>query len=142
MKRSAVFSMLSCSYTFKANHGITQTRVTHDLDFHDITIGQRRNSVRRSGCDQVSGFERHDPADVRDQKRDAECHVGRAAMLPDLPVHAAFDLEAPPINIRRNEIGTDRTKRVEAFSASELNVQFLEIARGHVIERYEAGNGG
>ena len=66
-------------------------------------------------------------------------HQRRAAGLASLAVDAAFDEDIGGIELRF-EVRTDRAEGVESFGARELDVGFLKVTSGDVVDAGVAEN--
>src|SRR6266478_1026293 len=106
---------------------------TGDADLDDVPGQKRADACGRARGDDVAGIQRHHAGDPADEKCGRVNHQGCAAGLPERAVDARLDKNTGWV-----ELGFDMrangTKRIEALAASELNVAFLKVARGDVVE--------
>src|SRR5947209_3352755 len=106
-----------------------------------------RDSRRRARADDVAGQQSHELADIADERRDAEDHVRRRALLPDGAVHREPHAECVRIGdlVAGREKGTDRRERVRALALDPLPAAFelktalrvvvVQRIAGHMIQR-------
>jgi len=112
---------------------ITERSHAFDCHLNPIAGVQRAHTLRRSGGDHVSGFERHDARDVAQEHIEREEEVSRGAVLAQLAVHAGLNANATPGIKAICDYWADGTERVEAFSAAPLSIFILQIASGDVV---------
>lgn len=103
-----------------------------DLHIDDVAMNERADAVRCSRGDQVSGFQRHDRADVRDELAHGEDHVARVSILARCCVHATAHAARRWIQVCHKQ-RTGWTERIESFRPRPLAILLLQIARGHIV---------
>lgn len=103
-----------------------------DLHIDDVAVDERTDAVWCSRGDQVSGFQRHDRADVRDELAHGEDHVARVSILARRCVHATAYTARRWIQVRHKQ-RTGGTERIEALRSRPLTILLLKIARGHIV---------
>lgn len=114
-----------------------------NLHLHHVPRRERADTRRGPGGDEVPRLESHRLRGVGDECREPECHVAGVSMLPFDAVHAAPDFE---IGEARRAHGhhpwADRAERIEPLGPGPLRLAALQIARGHVVDAGDAGDGG
>ena len=115
-----------------------------DAEFDEVAGVQKdrlglhpeRHARGRTGADDVAGEQRHELADVADERRDAEDHVRRRAPLAELAVDRQPHAERLRIRnlVRRRQEGPDRRERVGALALHPLAAALhLKRALGIVV---------
>src|SRR4051812_45967634 len=103
----------------------------------DLLLGRHAedDAARRAGEEDVARLQGEVLRGVADDVRHAEDHVVGVGGLPDLAVHAAFDLERLRIGdlIGRHQPGPDRRKPVAGLAQQELAGLELQIAGAEVV---------
>src|SRR5574341_228650 len=124
------------------HHRIPQHAHSGDLDLHHIAWQERPNPRRRSGEHQVSRLQRHDVRDVGKHHGDAEGHVRGLAMLSELTVHAAANLQPAQVSqvLDRHDPRANGAEGVEALGPGPLPVRFLEVSGGDVVGAGDAAD--
>src|SRR6266403_3168377 len=120
-------------------HRITQHSDSSDADLHGIAGDERAYAGGRAGGDYVAGIERHHAGNPADQKSAGVNHERSVTGLADCTVDARFDENACGVEIGL-DVRANGAKGVEAFAARELNIAFLYVARGDVVEAGVAKN--
>src|SRR5206468_7223114 len=97
----------------------------------------------RTGEDHVAGQKRKDRRELRDQASDAEHHAGGAALLHDLAVDRAANLEVVGARelVRRHQARSDGPEARERLAERELAARGpLHDALGEVLTDRQAGH--
>ena len=94
---------------------------------------KRRNARRRARGDHVAGLERHDLSDEADYNIKGKNHLGGVGRLFRYAVDEGFD-GSPAGSMAGFHHRAEGTESIEAFYAGKLDVEFLQVARGDVIQ--------
>ena len=122
-------------------HRITQHSDSGDRDLDGVFVDERADAGGGAGRDDVAGQERHHAGNPTDEKRAGIDHERGAAGLAEIAVDAGFDDDVGGIELGF-DVRADGAEGVEAFGAGELDIGFLEVARGDVVGAGVAENVG
>src|ERR1043165_2079599 len=125
------------SASSSSRNDIAQRADPLDLHFDDVAGRERPDPRGRAGEDDVARQHGHDRGDELDEHAAVEDHLRGVAVLLRGAVHARLDVQ--PLGIELGlDARPDRAKRIEALAARELDVLFLQVARGDVVAAGEA----
>ena len=113
-------------------HRITQHADSGDGNLDGIFCEERADAGRGAGGNDVAGEQGHHAGDPADEERAGIDHERGAAGLAEFVVDAGFDDDVRGVEFGF-DVRADGAKSVEAFGAGELDVGFLEVARGDVV---------
>ena|SRR5947209_11843900 len=120
-------------------HRIAQHANAGDADLNDIAIDEWADSGGCAGGYEVTGFESHHAGQPADQIGRGKNHERSVARLANLAVYEALDQDIVRQQVRFN-MRAGWTESIEALGARELNVRFLQVAGGHIIQAGIAEN--
>src|SRR5262249_17412401 len=93
------------------------------------------DALRRACRDHVARLERPVPADVADQLCNAEDHVGRAGVLPQISVDGAPDEQRlwVPDFVGAYQVGPERQEAIERLAEEPLGAAELQVTGADVV---------
>src|SRR5271170_574737 len=125
--------LFRCGSILRGDDGIAERADSANADFDDVARSQRAHTRGRAGGDYVAGFERHHLRDEADYNINGKDHFLRVSRLFPDSIHVGFDFDAGGVELRFED-GTEGAESVEALAAGELDVEFLQVAGGDVVE--------
>src|ERR1700683_4102835 len=126
-------NLFRCGYILRGDARISQRADSADADFHDVACGQRAHARGRAGRDHVAGFQRHHLCDEAHYNITAKDHFRRVSRLFPDSIHVGFHGDTGGIELGFDD-RAEGAESIEALSARELHVEFLQVAGGHVVE--------
>src|SRR5712664_853371 len=114
-------------------HRIAQHANTGNTDLDRVASNERPDASGRTRGDDIAGHQGHHPGDPADKIRGRISHRRGDAGLPAPAVDVSLDEEAGRVESGLN-VRTDGAESIETLGASELNIAFLKVARGDVVE--------
>jgi hypothetical protein len=102
------------SLDFVRGNGISQRADAADANLDCVAPGQRRNSSRRSGGDDIAGFERHDLRDEADYSIKGKNHLRGVSRLFPHAIDEHFHGYVRRIDVSFEQ-RSERANRVKAF---------------------------
>src|SRR5262249_32135899 len=103
-------------------------------DFDAVAGHHRPHAFRGPRGNQVSGQQRHGGGNKTEDDFQRKNKVARVALLPDLAVHAGFDLRARPGVHLKADHWPYRTERVESLGSRPLAIFTLQVARRDIVD--------
>src|SRR5271156_2476515 len=125
--------LFRCGLILRGDDGISERADSADADFDNIAGGERAHTRGRAGSDHVTRLKRHHLRDEADYSINGKDHFRRVSRLFPDSIHEGFNGDAGRGELRFED-GTEGAKCVEAFAAGELDVEFLQVAGGDVVE--------
>src|SRR5580692_7119106 len=125
--------LFRCGSILRGDDGISERADSADADFDDIASDQRPHTRGRAGGDHVARLKRHHLRNEADYSINGKDHFRRVSRLFPDSIHEGFDGDARGIDLRFED-GAEGAESVEAFAAGELDVEFLQVAGGDVVE--------
>src|SRR6266699_2729172 len=114
-------------------HRIAQHANTGDADLHCVAGNKWSDASGRACSDDVAGHQRHHAGNPADQKRGRIGHQRGDARLAARAVYARLNQQIGWIK-SCFDVRSDGAESIETLAARELNVTFLKVARGDIVE--------
>src|SRR6266478_7027798 len=114
-------------------HRIAQHSDTGNADLNHVAGNERADASRRSSGDDIARHQRHHAGDPAYKKCGRTDHQRSSAGLPSRAVDVRLYEDVRWIEIGF-DVRADRAKSIETLSACELDIAFLQVARGDVVE--------
>src|SRR5712671_4993343 len=114
-------------------HRIAQHANTGNTDLDRVAGNERTYPGWRTGGDNVAGHQGHHAGDPADKKRGRIGHQRRDPGLSARAVDVSLDEHVGWVE-NSFDVRTDGAEGVESLGASELNITFLKVARGDIVE--------
>src|SRR5271154_6877568 len=125
--------LFRCGLILRGDDGISERADSADADFDNIAGGERAHTRGRAGSDHVTRLKRHHLRDEADYSINGKDHFRRVSRLFPDSIHVGFDADAGGIDLGFED-GSEGAESVEAFAAGELDIEFLQVAGGVVVE--------